>query len=257
MNKDYYKAYYHLEREHWWFKARLDILERLLENEILSQHQDKSTVKILNAGVATGATSLMLEKYAETVSLEYDKDCCVMLKELVGIEAVNASLTALPFEDNSFDLVCAFDVIEHIEDHETALAEINRVLKPNGQVFVTVPAFEFLWSSHDDINHHKRRYTAKNLASVVKGQQFDIQFISYFNSILFPLIAFARLFLNFLEKMKGKSKEKEPQSDFEKIQTGNFINKILYFIFRMERPWLSMRFKFPAGVSLVVIGKKK
>ncbi len=92
---------------------------------------------------------------------------------------------------------------------------------------------------------------------MVKGQQFDIQFISYFNSILFPLIAFARLFHNFLEKMKGKSKEKEPQYDFEKIQTGNFINKILYFIFRMERPWLSMRFKFPAGVSLVVIGKKK
>lgn len=256
MDKEFYKEYYYLERENWWFKARLEILEMLLKKEILSQHQDKNAIKILNAGVATGATSLMLEKYAETTSLEYDKDCCAMLKELVGIDAVNASLTELPFEDNSFDLVCAFDVIEHIEDHETAMAEINRVLKPNGQVFLTVPAFNFLWSSHDEINHHMRRYTASSLTQVVEGNQFNTQFKSYFNFFLFLPIAAVRLFSSFLEKMKGSFSKKELQSDFKKIKTGNFINKILYFIFKMEKPLLSMKVRFPFGVSLMIIGKK-
>ena len=75
----------------------------------------------------------MLSKFGEVTSLEYDKYCCEFLKEKTGIEAINASLTELPFSDNSFDLVCAFDVIEHIEDHEKAVDEIFRVLKPKAK----------------------------------------------------------------------------------------------------------------------------
>lgn len=252
MDKNYYKDYYYLERKHWWFKARLNILESLLTRQILPILTDKQNIHILNAGVATGATSIMLEKYAKTTSLEYDQDCCLFLKETVGIEAVNASLTGLPFEDESFDLVCAFDVIEHIEDHELAVAEIKRVLKPNGKVFLTVPAYQFLWSEHDEINHHFRRYTLKELSQVVQVNALNIQYSSYFNTLLFPLIFLIR----FIGNLFKKKTTKKAKSDFEKVKTGGFVNSILCFIFKLEKPLITRLFRLPFGVSIVLIAQK-
>ena len=156
MDKKFYQEYYTLEREGWWFKARLSILESYCKDLAVN-----TNIKILNVGAATGATSEMLSRYGEVTSLEYDKFCCEFLKVKTGIEAINASLTELPFKNNTYDLICAFDVIEHIEDHEKALDEIYRVLRPHGKYFLTVPAFQSLWSNHDVVNHHYRRYTKK------------------------------------------------------------------------------------------------
>ncbi|HEY9048331.1 MAG TPA: methyltransferase domain-containing protein [Ohtaekwangia sp.] len=250
MEKQYYKEYYELERSHWWFKARLEILERLLQEKIL--RNGARPLRILNAGVATGATTTMLQKHGEVISLEYDKDCCEFLKTVVNMEVVNASLTDLPFEDRSFDLVCAFDVIEHIEDDNLAVREIRRVLKDDGTMFLTVPAFMFLWSHHDDINHHYRRYTMKTLRKVLLEESFRINFGSYFNAVLFLPISAIRLLLKLLPKRKESG---GTGSDFELFKSKT-INDFFYWIFRNEAWPLRKGITFPFGISLVAIANK-
>jgi len=127
MEAHYYKEYYKLEKEHWWFRARLDILRSLISSKIYQGEP----LKILNAGVATGATSKMLETFGNVTSLEYDENCCDFLRNELGMEVIQGSLTDLPFDDSSFDLVCAFDVIEHINEDTKAVEEIRRMLKPD------------------------------------------------------------------------------------------------------------------------------
>ncbi|PCJ63543.1 MAG: hypothetical protein COA58_16325 [Bacteroidetes bacterium] len=251
MDPKFYKEYYTLERSHWWFKARLVILESVLKNIILKKYNNR--IKVLNVGVATGATTEMLMKYSDVTSLEYDKDCCDFLKEKTGIQAVNASLTDLPFKDNEFDLICAFDVIEHIENDSLAIAEINRVLKPKAYYFITVPAFQFLWSNHDVINHHFRRYTKSGINDLFESHKFTIDYSTYFNFWLFFPIALVRFLLNLIPK---KSKEITSGSDNEGLNSSGIINSILFRIFRSEKILINRKIKFPVGVSILSIGQK-
>ncbi len=252
MDPKFYKEYYDLERNHWWFTARLSILESLLHRLVLKNQN--APLKILNAGVATGATSEMLNKYGEVTSLEYDKECCEFLEEKTGIKPVHGSLTALPFQDQEFDLVCAFDVIEHIEDDVLACQEIARVLKSDGQYYITVPAYTFLWSNHDVINHHFRRYTRKTLLESLNNGNLTNTHSTYFNFLLFLPIALMRL----SQMLIPKSKERQSSgSDNEMFQSSNFISKTLRSIFLSEKAILDRRMKLPFGISFLSIGTRK
>lgn len=250
MQKDYYGQYYILERSHWWFKARLVILEALLvRNGIPGAHKPQ----ILNAGIATGATTTMLEKHGEVTSLEYDADCCEFVRDKLNIDVIQGSLTALPFEDSSFDWVCAFDVIEHIEDDTRAMTEIKRVLRPGGRVFFTVPAYQFLWSEHDDINHHFRRYTQKKFEALCSAAGFILKQSSYFNFFLFPFIAFVRL----VGRIFYRKDKNNKSSDFQKFKGNNLVNKVLYQVFKSEKEILGSNTNLPFGVSFLYIGEKR
>ena len=136
MEKSYYIQYFSLEREHWWFKARLKILGFIIEKKLYKN----TPVKILNAGAATGATSIMLTEYGEVLSLEYNEPCAEYLSEILNEKICTASLTDIPIGNGTFDLVCAFDVIEHIPNLETFLKEqVIRILKPGGMLIFQTP----------------------------------------------------------------------------------------------------------------------
>jgi len=248
MDHKFYQEYYNLEREGWWFKARLSILESYCKKII--NHPE---MRILNVGAATGATSEMLSKFGEVTSLEYDEFCCKFLKEKTGIEAINASLTNLPFEDDSYDIICAFDVIEHIEDDIKAIEEIHRVLKPNGKYLLTVPAFQSLWSNHDVINHHYRRYRKNQFNKLIVNNKLKINYSTYFNFWLFIPISIVRFILNNIPRKKNSD---STGSDNEIMQSSKIVNGILYRIFYSEKFLLKLNIKFPFGVSILTIGSK-
>lgn len=252
MDKKFYDEYYHLERSHWFFLARLNILQSIIEKKIIKN--GKKDLSILNIGVATGATSEMLEKFGTVTSLEYDKDCCVLLEEKTGIKAINGSILELPFSENSFDLICCFDVIEHVEDDQSGVNEMTRVAKDTGYIFVTVPAYMFLWSRHDDINHHFRRYTRSTLLKLFKSPDLRFVFNSYFNSFLFLPIAFFRLTFSKLQK---KDQGESTGSDCEVMGGSKWINSLFYFIFNSEKSLLKSGLSFPVGVSLMAVLQKK
>lgn len=252
MDSEYYKEYYILERNHWWFKARMNILRSLIKFHVATNSDQK--ISILNSGIATGATSQMLTEFGFVTSLEYDSDCCQFVREHVGLDVTEGSLTTLPFENEYFDLVCAFDVLEHIENHDQALKEMQRVLKPGGHLFVTVPAYQFLWSEHDVINHHFRRYTRTNITQLFqKNTKLTKVRTSYFNTFLFLPAFIARMISNIFGAF---IKSKKVKSDFERFKANSISNSFFFKVFSGERLLFKLNLNFPFGVSIFSIYKK-
>ncbi len=251
MDQQYFKEYYHLERVNWWFTVR----RRILRDRIHRQLQSPKGIQSLNIGAATGTTSDMLTEFGEVMSVEYDQECCDYTKTFIKTPLIQGSITDLPFSNNSYDLVCAFDVIEHVEDDAKAVEEMMRVCKPGGHIAITVPAYAFLWGKHDVINQHFRRYTKTGLLKLLKNHPGKIVYQTYFNSILFLPIAAFRLFARGTSQLKGPKKE-TVESDHAIFGTEGFFNNLLAGIFSIDYYILKWGFRFPAGVSIMVFFKK-
>lgn len=244
MERNYFKEYFELERSHWWFLVRRDIIVGHLKTIT----KGKSNLKILNVGAATGYSSEFLQKFGEVVSVEYDKDCCEFVSKQLGKNFINASITALPFDNASFDLVCAFDVIEHVEEDQLAVQELKRVTLEGGLICTTVPAYGFLWSQHDDINHHVRRYTRPGFRKLFISDG-AIMKASYFNTLLFLPIAIFRIL------SQGQKRKASPSSDFG-VGTNSLASSIARFFFSLEVPILATGISFPFGVSILLSWRK-
>ncbi|HEU4495528.1 MAG TPA: methyltransferase domain-containing protein [Flavobacterium sp.] len=253
MQHDYYKEYYELERKHWWFVAREKIIAAFIQNNIANLKPHGKELKILNVGCGPGRSSEYLSEFGRVASIEYDKFCCEFAAEKTGLEIIQGSITELPFEDNSFDLVCAFDVIEHVEDDALAVAELKRVAKNDAFVLVTVPAFMSLWSHHDVINHHFRRYRLPEVKKLFgKENSGKTVFSSYFNFFLFPPIFAFRKISNLLGSGKNR---KGSGSDFEAFKPG-VLNSILFNLMSFESKFITNKIKLPFGVSIICSWKK-
>jgi 2-polyprenyl-3-methyl-5-hydroxy-6-metoxy-1,4-benzoquinol methylase len=148
--------------------------------------------------------------------------------------------------DRRFDIICLFDVLEHILDDRMALDWIDEHLAPGGMLFLTVPAHPFLWSRHDEVAHHHRRYTMGTLLPLVT-QRFDLRYATHFNTHLFPAIAAVRLLQRLLRLSGGEA---------DKAAGGGPLNAVLKGIFAAERLWLPP-VRLPFGVSIFTAATKK
>jgi SAM-dependent methyltransferase len=251
MEPRYYREYFRNEREHWWFRARERILIGQLRR-VLDAQNPETRRRVLNIGAATGRTSQWLANYGDVSSLEYDADCCELTRAALGLDIVLGSILSLPWPDQSFDIVCAFDVLEHIDDDKRAVAEMIRVARDGGLLFVTVPSQSFLWSEHDEINHHFRRYSLSELRSLFSG--CDHIFSCGFNSVLFLPIAIHRLSRRALKRLFFVE-DRRPRSDFSRSRFG-FVDWLLEFLFRSESWWLDRGKGPPFGVSAMLICRR-
>lgn len=249
MDNRYYKEYFKLEREHWYFLAR----NKIIMNHICSLVGDKQPIKILNVGAGTGYTSELLQAFGEVTSIEYDEDCCAFVADNLDIQIAHGSILDLDFRTNEFDLVCAFDVIEHVEDDALSVKELKRVCKKEGIVVVTVPAHMFLWSKHDEINHHYRRYKKAQLLKLFE-REGNFIYHSYYNTWLFPPVAIFR----FLNNRFGLTKETEEDtgSDFSVMGKDSMITRLLFRIFYSESFFITRHIPLPFGVSLITSWRK-
>lgn len=248
MDKKYVAQYGLLENTHWWFIIRQRIILQAIKKYVATQHS--VPLKILNVGAATGGSSKWLSSLGQVTSLENDPLFISYLEEQ-GIAVMDASVTNIPLPDESFDLVCAFDVIEHVADDKQAVRELIRVCKLGGRVCVTVPAFQSLWSTHDEVNGHHRRYQAKQLQQLVQPQSATELYSSYFNSILFiPVFIFRKMQRLF------SSPSNAAQSDFQYFTHNKIFNGLMKLLFGLE-VFLLKFFRLPFGVSLILLLEKK
>lgn len=251
MEPAYYNEYYRNERQHWWFRARESILRDQMER-LISEGTIPTRPRILNIGAATGRSSEWLGELGDVVSLEYDADCCRLTRERTGLDIVEGTILDLPWESGSFDVVCAFDVIEHVEDDAGGVAEMKRVCRKDGIIFVTVPASPLLWSEHDEINHHFRRYRMQELKALFKG--CDVLLGTGFNSVLFAPIAVHRVVRRLADRL-SQSRNRPLQSDFSRSQFPT-MDGLLETLFRSESLWLSRGIGLPWGVSAMIIARR-
>lgn len=157
------------------------------------------------------------------------------------------SADRLPFRNEIFDLVLALDVIEHIDDDRAAVKEFYRVLKPGGRLIITVPAFQFLWSEHDQAVHHMRRYTRPGLLNILQFGGFENEKATYWNIILFLPVAAIRLLKRF-RRSAGVSKT-------DLIELPSSLNRLLMGLLVIENRILD-RFDLPFGISVMCLCRK-
>ncbi len=173
------------EADHWWFVGRRKLFARYLKHA-------PANGRALDIGCGTGANLRLLHDMRfRAVGLDASSDA-IGFCAAKGLAAERGSATALPFPDQTFDVVLATDVIEHLDDDAKALREIARVLKKGGIAIITVPAFKLLWGRQDEIAHHKRRYLKRNLLHTVRVSDLTPLQSFYFNYLLFAPIWLAR-----------------------------------------------------------------
>ena len=237
------KVYYDmtkLQKEHWWYKARREILDKIISKCKLSVN-----AKILEIGCGTGGNLLMLQKHGNVFAMEMDEFASEYATRTTGVDVRKGRLPDnIPYNEK-FDLVCMFDVLEHIQDDKKALIEITKLLEPAGTLIITVPAYSWLYSAHDKMHNHYRRYSANALNEIISYSGLNILKISYFNTLLFPLVILTRL-----ADMLRNSDESIGYSTPNKI-----VNQLLYRTFSIER-LLVNKICLPFGLSIFAVCKK-
>jgi SAM-dependent methyltransferase len=238
MERIVYDRMAELDSRHWWYRARREILARLIETKA----KPPSGARILEIGCGTGHNLDMLGRFGTVDAVEMDDAARAVASERLGRPAAMSTLPELEgVERGAYDLVALLDVLEHVEDDRASLVSIAERLRPSGKVLLTVPAHPWMWSAHDVVNHHKRRYTKSGFRKVLEDAGLRIELLSYFNSLLFPVAAAARL--------AGRVTGKEDSDD--KLPPAP-LNKAFEFLFGLERYAIG-RLPFPPGVSLVAI----
>jgi SAM-dependent methyltransferase len=241
-----YQDFYNLEEKHWWFLGRRKIIFSLLRQYLLNKNQ----LEILDVGCGTGSTLKELEKHGHAVGVDVSEEA-VRLSKLRGCRNVyKIDGRGLFFKDEMFDLVVALDVIEHITDDYAALSEYYRITKHSGILLLTVPAYNFLWGAHDEINDHKRRYIAGELKNKMEKTGFAVGKLTYFNTFLFPFVLLARMGQRVTKMVNGRYK---PRSDLKLYPSS--INNLLEAVFILEERLLR-KHNLPYGVSLLCVAKK-
>ena len=244
MQADFYAEYSEIEDTHWWFRGRREIFTRLL-----APLADRPRT-ILDIGFGTGAMLLFLERYGTVVGMDMAMDAIRFARTRSQAPMLLGDITRIPLADASVDLVTAFDIIEHVENDGAAFRELARVCRPNGHVLLTVPAFRFLWGNQDVVSHHQRRYTLPELRARVQAAGLVPRRLSYFNALLFPIVAAVRV----ARRLRG-APEGEVRSDFGMTKPG-LVNDALSRVFGAEGRWLA-RGRLPIGVSLVCLAERR
>ena len=195
MMEHTYPILFRVEQSHWWHIGRRRILAGFVE-EICQRVTDRRP-RILDVGCGTGANLLMLSKYGDAEGVDVSEDALAFCRER-GLDKVKLGAgEELPYEDGTFDLVTAFDVVEHMDDDLAGLREMRRVLRPGGRVLLFVPAFMFLWGLQDDVSHHRRRYRMSGLRRVLEEAGFEIERTTYANITFFLPILLMRKLMRF------------------------------------------------------------
>lgn len=236
----------HQDAEHWWFKARRHIFERVLDTNVGLERE----ARILDLGPGSGVNMPVLGPRGRVTVVDVSRYSLEQCRAAGAQLVVQADATIPPFAANSFDAVTALDVLEHLDNDRAALSELHRVLRPDGWLMASVPAFPVLWGRQDVLSHHKRRYKRGELQERMRAAGFEVVRESYFNTWLFAPILLVRLLMRpFL------SKSVEGGSDLS-LRLPFGLDGLLYRLFASEAGWVVKR-RLPVGVSLLVLARPK
>ena len=247
MDISMYRDFYHLATEHWWFVARSKIIFSMI-NRFLP---DREQLEILDVGCGTGSILKKLEKHSHAIGVDISEEAVKFckLRGCKNVYKINQK-EGLFFKDSTFNLITALDILEHIDDDCAALAEYYRIIRKGGVLLVTVPAYDFLWGPHDEVNDHKRRYIAKELKNKVEEAGFTVKEMTYFDTFLFPFFVLVRMGHRVSKMINSRYK---PRSDLKMRRP--WINYLLKIIFSLEDPLLK-KLNFPYGASLLCVAEK-
>jgi SAM-dependent methyltransferase len=239
VDPDYLAVHVEEDRGHWYFRARRSVIESVLRRAL-----PRRRLHLVDIGCGTGNVLDRLGDFGEAVGVEANETLLAVARA-AGLDARKGALPDdLPVASGWADVVLLLDVIEHVEDDLAALRGARLVLADGGLLLLTVPAHPWLWSTHDVVLGHRRRYVASSLRRLVERAGYRVERVTYFNSVLFPAIAGTRV----VKRLRG--------SDRHDLQRpGPLLNRVLERLFALERHVVA-RWPLPFGMSLLVVARR-
>ena len=231
--------------EYWWYRARADLLRTALGRYV------GQAVRILDVGSADGPSVGWLRGTGRHTALDIDP-------RGLGPGGVCGSALALPFADGCFDVVAAFDVLEHCEPESVALSELTRVLAPGGQLLLSVPAYQWAWSDFDEENGHHRRYTRRRAAAAVRGAGLEVERATYAFTSVFPFFAAERLLRRVRHGVRRRvwgSRSGAPADIVSLPEVSPLLERVLVGLADLDQRLLGRR-DLPFGSSVLLAASK-
>jgi SAM-dependent methyltransferase len=229
------------DEHHWWYRGRRRIVRAELDKLALGGRP-----RVLDAGCGSGRTLDELAGYGEVSGIDLSEAAVGAARERGHADLHVGPVERLPWPDATFDLVTSLDVIEHTDDDRVTLRELLRVTKPGGHLLVTVPAYQALWSAHDVVNLHKRRYDRRMLRAAAAESGWSVERMTAFNSLLLAPAAAVRL----LQRLRPV----DPATHTSELELSPpWLNATLELPLRAEAAWLARGRTLPAGLSLLAL----
>lgn len=241
MDQQLMRTMLDVDEHHWWYRGRREVIDRELARLPLSGEGSA-----LDAGCGSGRTLLELARYCRSISgLELNPEAAQVARGRGNFDVRTGRVEELPWTEQTFDLITCLDVIEHTPDDVVALRELRRVSRPDGWLVLTVPAYQALWSGHDEMNHHFRRYSRRRLARAVLEAGWQLERVTFFNSLLLPPAALVRLV--------QRRRADRGRYTSELHMPPPWLNRLLELPLRAESHWLAGGRRLPAGLSLLAV----
>ena len=246
MEHALYDEMFSQETRHWWFLARRTIILSILKRYLDKTSNDISACKVLDVGCGCGANLAELSRLCNATGIEPSFEGLSYCRQR-QLHVTKGSLPDnLPVPEEFFDAVLLIDVLEHIDDDCASVSKIHNLLKPDGILLITVPAYQWLYTARDYMHHHKRRYSKKQLHELILSQGFSKEIESYYNFWLFPLACMERI----SKKILGMDKQ-----ETDLVVPPAPINNLMRLIFQSER-FLLPYINLPFGLSLIGVYRK-
>lgn len=241
------RATAHAEARHFWFRGFRAFITPLVAHAT----SGRTDARILDCGCGTGANVELLSRFGRAYGLDLSEAGLRLGREAGRTRLVRASVTAVPFPSDAFDLVTSFDVLYSLQtqDEHSATAEMYRLIRPGGYILVNVAALEVLRGDHSVLSREVRRYSRPALHALLTSAGFIVERITYTNTTLFLPMAFVRA----VQRLRGLSTESEAQTDITVPPAP--INALLTGLLRLESLWLR-HFDSPVGSSLLCLARK-
>src|SRR5512133_1960829 len=243
MDESVYHLHYEQEESHWWFAARAVIVRRIIDRYGNLKPGDT----ILDIGCGTGAILKSLSDRYRAVGIDLSPLAVEYSKKRGLTEVFEMPVEQFPRDRYDVRAALLLDVIEHIDDDLSVLESTREIVEPDGRVIITIPAHHWMWSAHDLLHHHKRRYSVESLRDLLDRAGLEPVKFTYYNTMLFPVAAAVRLL----------DRRKRPTISATKLDMPSpLANQVLRTIFASER-FLVPRLNLPFGVSLLAVAKPK
>jgi SAM-dependent methyltransferase len=240
MDRDYELQTHQAEDRHWWYRGRRTVLEGVIEGLRLP-----ARARILDAGCGSGRNMVELARHGTVTGVELSETSVRLARERGVGEVIAGSVLEMPFASDAFDMAVCLDVIEHLDEDVDALRELRRVVAPGGSLLVTVPAYPWLWSGHDVINHHRRRYTRRSLQTAAESAGWVQARTTHFNSLLLPVAIILRV----VDRFSSKTTE----SSLDLWVPPTPLNWLLERPLALEAALIARGGRIPAGLSLLAV----
>jgi SAM-dependent methyltransferase len=236
---------------HWWYQGR----EKIFSEVIAAEDTSNIPKRILCLGSIEGFEEQFISPSDRTIHInDVTEELSVDPSTKKAMSSIQTNVPPIPLNSRSVDQVFCLDLLEHVTNDGQLLEEIHRVLVPGGRVFLSVPAFEWFWTRHDERVGHERRYKRSELTECARSYGFEVSRSTYFNLFLFPLVLAGKWFIPRTQEMFGPNRSRNDYSLLDKNRPGR-LNSLLKTIFGSEAYFIQ-RFSLPFGLSIFFILKK-